>query len=289
MKDFRFYIVLCLVCFWQAGRIPCLAQRWEYLQSDSIMVETFLRDGCQNGSSSAEVFLSIARRLKGIPYVAHTLDRTDDERMVVNLRGLDCTTFIETAMAMTLCVKEGRKRFVDYVEKLRLIRYRQGIHAYENRLHYWQWWVEDNERMGFVKQIDDPNPPFTAVQTLKINYMSLHFLSYDMLRNHPERVAALKTIEDATNGKRVRYIPKESIANTKLMRETIHDGDIIAIVTQKKNLDTTHLGIAVWHKDGLHLLNASQIHKKVVEEPMTLYAYMQKHPSQIGIRIARML
>ncbi|MBQ2498070.1 MAG: DUF1460 domain-containing protein, partial [Prevotella sp.] len=59
--------------------------------------------------------------------------------------------------------------------------------------------------------------------------------------------------------------------------------------TSKKGLDTSHVGIAVWHKDGLHLLNASMIHKKVVEEPMTLKQYMQKHLSQTGIRVVRVL
>jgi hypothetical protein len=47
------------------------------------------------------------------------------------------------------------------------------------------------------------------------------------------------------------------------------------------------LGFAVWKKDGLHLLNASMIHKKVVEEPMTFYQYLQKHPSHTGIRVLR--
>ena len=70
-------------------------------------------------------------------------------------------------------------------------------------------------------------------------------------------------------------------------RNAIHDGDIIAIITNKKGLDTTHIGIASWHKDGLHLLNASSIHKKVIDEPMTLYTYMHKHPVQIGIRVCR--
>ncbi len=71
------------------------------------------------------------------------------------------------------------------------------------------------------------------------------------------------------------------------MRETIKTGDIIAILTNKKGLDTSHIGIAVWKKDGLHLMNASQIHKKVVIEPMLLQNYMKKHPSQIGIRVCR--
>ena len=52
--------------------------------------------------------------------------------------------------------------------------------------------------MGFVREIDTPNPPFTAVQTLKINYMSQNARLYDMLKNNPERVAELKKLEDAT-------------------------------------------------------------------------------------------
>lgn len=72
------------------------------------------------------------------------------------------------------------------------------------------------------------------------------------------------------------------------MRNTIKDGDIIAIITNKKGLDTQHLGFALWHKDGLHLLNASSIHKKVIDEPMTLRTYLYKHPSMPGVRIIRL-
>ena len=43
----------------------------------------------------------------------------------------------------------------------------------------------------------------------------------------------------------------------------------------------------MWQADGLHLLNASMIHKKVVLEPLTLYDYLQQHPSHTGIRIVR--
>ena len=75
--------------------------------------------------------------------------------------------------------------------------------------------------------------------------------------------------------------------NTILCRNAIKDGDIIAIITSKSGLDTSHIGIAVWHSDGLHLLNASQIRKNVVEEPMTLHDYMKKHSAQIGIRVIR--
>ena len=58
---------------------------------------------------------------------------------------------------------------------------------------------------------------------------------------------------------------------------------------RKKGLDTSHLGFAVWKEGRLHLLNASSIHKKVVLEPMTLRQYMQKHPSQLGVRVVRVI
>ena len=104
---------------------------------------------------------------------------------------------------------------------------------------------------------------------------------------NPSLVNEISKKEKELTGKRVKYISKDRISNTSAFRKAIQDGDIIAIVTNKKGLDTSHIGFAVWRKDGLHLINASQIHKKVIDEPMTLYDYMQKHPTQIGIRIIR--
>ena len=94
-------------------------------------------------------------------------------------------------------------------------------------------------------------------------------------------------MEERVTGGHFRYIPKSEVKNSRVLRRAIHDGDIIAITSKKVGLDIAHLGFAVWRKDGLHLLNASSVHKKVVEEPMTLYQYLQKHPSHTGIRIIR--
>jgi len=258
------------------------------VSADSIRVERLLKDAL-GLPESENLPLYFARKFLGTPYVGNTLDREDTESLVVNLRELDCTTLVENVVALTRCARDGKTSFADFVNTLGQIRYRGGVLSYENRLHYYQWWVTDNEAMGFVREKNNPNPPFIAAQMLKINYMSENYGSYDMLRNHPERVKALKTIEDKTNGMVVRYIPRHQVTNTELLRETVHDGDIIAIVTGKRNLDTTHLGFAVWHDDGLHLLNASSIHHKVVEEPMTLYRYLYRNKNRIGIRIAEIL
>lgn len=264
----------------------------DYTKADSVLVCQILQEIVPQRQqlSNGQLVMKIARKFIGVPYVAHTLDRNEEEKLVVNLHELDCTTYVEAVTALTLCARKGETRFSDYVRQLEQIRYRGGKMSYVNRLHYFHWWLEDNERMGFVSEIDSPNPPFTAVQTLKINYMSLNARLYDMLKNNPGRVEELKKLEDATNGTKLRYIPKSLLCNSRLLREVIHDGDIIAIVTSKRELDTTHLGFAIWHKDGLHLMNASNLRKngnRVVDPMETLYNYMMSRPANIGIRIAR--
>ena len=150
---------------------------------------------------------------------------------------------------------------------LRQIRYVGGKVSYPTRQHYFTEWIDENTKDGFVEELQTPTPPFTAIQHLRINFMSKHTSLYPMLKNNPELVKPIAEMESRLSGNVYRFIPKASIANTQLFRSTIHDGDIIAITTSKSGLDTSHIGIAVWHKDGLHMLNASQIHKKVVEEP----------------------
>ena len=86
----------------------------------------------------------------------------------------------------------------------------------------------------------------------------------------------------------VAYIPNSKLNAGKSELNMVHDGDILALVTKKSGLDISHVGFALWGKDGkLHLINASSLHKKVVSEPMTLYEYMKKHPSNLGVRIIR--
>ena len=252
-----------------------------FSKADSITIERLLDSG-------ATSVLHYARQFVDVPYVAHTLEVNDDERLVVNTRQLDCTTLVETATALALCARQHRKSFGDYCQVLQQLRYRQGrINGYPSRLHYFTDWIEDNAQMGIVTEVQQRQSPFTAVQQISLDFMSQHPSSYKALKAHPELVKDIAAQERALTGKRYRYIPKKNVRNTAELRSVVKDGDIIAITCNKKGLDIAHLGFAVWRKDGLHLLNASQIHKKVVEEPMTLGEYLSKHPSHTGIRIIR--
>ena len=252
-----------------------------------IAIEALLRDAKQQPKNT-NFPLYFARKFLDIPYVAHTLEINDDEQLVINVEELDCTTLVETVTALTLCAYGKQFTFAAYQNALRNMRYRDGvINGYPSRIHYFTEWIMLNQKAGIVSKIQQPNPPFTAVQTVKVNYMSEHPQSYKALKAHPEYVPEIRQMEQRLTGQKFRFIPKSEVKNTAAVREAVHDGDIIAITCNKPGLDIAHLGFAVWQKDGLHLLNASQLHKKVVEEHMTLREYLSKHPSHTGIRIIR--
>ena len=254
-----------------------------YTKADSLTVCRLLKEAPAKAST-----LWFARQLHGVPYVAHTLEVNDREQLVVNTRQLDCTTLVETVTALTLCVKQEKRQWTDYLQTLRILRYRQGVlNGYPSRLHYFTDWILDKQQMGLVEEIQQPNPPFTALQHINVNFMSQHPGSYKALKANPSLVKEIRQQEKALTGKTFRYIPKLAVKNTQLMRQTVKDGDIIAITCKKKGLEIAHLGFAVWQKDGLHLLNASQLHHKVVTEPMPLRQYLQKHSTHTGIRVIR--
>ena len=233
--------------------------------------------------------LWFGKKFIGVPYVGGTLDRAEEEKLVINTSELDCTTFVEIVTALTRCMSgNGKRDFSDFCRQLQHVRYINGEIAYEKRQHYFTVWISDNAEEGIVTDIQN-NPPFTKVQHVSVNWMTTHQQSYKMLKNNAKRLQGIKALEEQISGKSYRYIPKEQIVDSRLFRKTIHDGDILVMITNKKGLDTTHIGIASWHQDGLHMLNASSIHKKVIDEPMLLRTYMMKHPSQIGIRVCRVV
>jgi hypothetical protein len=262
-------------------------QQVKELVTDSITVCQLLREASQL-PVSANLPLFFAKKFIGRPYVAATLEGNDPECLVVNTRQLDCTTLVENVVALTLCVQRRNLSYHAYKHALIDMRYRGGvIRGYTSRLHYFTDWIVENAKSGLVTEIQNPQPPFSAVQKVSVSYMSEHPQSYEALKRHPEYVSRIRGTEQKLSGLQFRFIPKSDVGKSQLLRKAINDGDIIAITCKKPGLDIAHLGFAVWKNDGLHLLNASQLHKKVVLEPMTLYQYLQKHPSHTGIRIIR--
>jgi len=276
--------------------MPLQAAGISYATADSVKVVGLLTKG-KRLPAGENLMLFYAEQLKGLPYVAKTLEVNKKEQLVVNLRQLDCTTLIENVVALALTTQQGSTRFDDFCSNLLRIRYQEGkINGYASRNHYFSEWIQSNEQQGIVTEIKGNKSdkrgayyPFVDTQTIACTYMSKHPDLYPMLKGNAQALKQIKANEQRINGEVVHYVPKRLLARSRNELTAIEDGDILAIVTKKEGLDVAHLGLAVWGRDGqLHLLNASQIHKRVVLEPMTLAQYMQKHPTQLGVRVLRL-
>lgn len=274
-----------ITCLLLVATSPLWAKA-QYTTADSIKVVKLLQEG-KKQKGKQDLVLFFARKFLGIPYVASTLENNTDEQLVINLRQLDCTTFVENVLTLTLCTKNGQTTFDDFCNQLRKIRYRNGKVGYPTRLHYFSEWISDNTRMGFVEETQTPNPPFSAVQTLQINFMSTHVDKYPMLVRTPSFIKPIAQMESELNGQTCRYIPKVGILNNAACKQAVKDGNILALVTSRQGLDTSHVGFAIWKKDGLHLFHASSLQKKVVEDKSLLRNYMMKQKSQLGVRVVK--
>ena len=278
---------MIMVCAWVLT-LGMHAQSVEYTPKDSALVVTLLKVAKNQRGNESPVFY-FAKKFLGLPYVAHTLELGDKEHLIVNLHEFDCTTFVETVVALSMCDQQDKRTFDDFCQNLTKIRFREGkMTDYTSRLHYFTWWAEDNEKLGIVKDISIEDAPFLGVQTVHINYMSQHPNLYKQLKNHPAFVPVIKKYEQETEGKKFNYILKRDLswaAGTPL--SMVRDGDIVAMLTDSDGLDTRHIGIAFWQKGKLHLLHASSLYKKVLMSKETFYEYEMKQPKHTGIRVFR--
>lgn len=267
-----------------------------YTRQDSLRVVELLRLGQEAATDGrlkdiGSMTLFFARQFIGRPYVTRTLEIKDKkEHLAVNLHSLDCTTLVENVCALALTISRGGRTWNDFLYWLRMLRYQDGhINGYSSRNHYFSGWIRSGERLGVLREIHADSSQ-TVPMKLRLNYMSQHPVSYPLLKTDGHERHLISRMEKQVSGEIVRYIPKARVGEGRHSLGCIHDGDILAITTNKAGLDISHVGFAVWGVDGkLHLLNASSVRKKVVQEQQTLQRYMQQHPSQTGIRIVRLL
>lgn len=259
-----------------------------YTQADSLCVVALLKEGLQ-APPDEPLTLFFARKFLHRPYGRTVNGNPSGEQLTVCLDSMDCVTLVEHVMSLALTVAEGSQRWEDYLHWLCMLRYQDGRPTgYSSRNHYFSQWIQSGQRLGLIHEVM-PDSAISLPMKLKISYMSNHPDAYPVLKRNATQRRLIAEVERKTSGSTVRYIPKRRVGDSReTLGNCIKDGDILAITTNKAGLDVSHVGFAVWCSDGkLHLLNASSIHCKVILEPMTLFQYMQRHPSQTGIRVVR--
>ena len=280
MKPYIFSLAT-LVCFFPAyAQVHCTAENKARCESQL----DWLSGSDLSEKPIHEIVPAVGRQLLGTPYVASTLEIEGEEQLVVDLSGLDCTTFLENVVVFSRLAKQGKYSFDDFTRELEYLRYRGGQReAYPSRLHYFTDWIYDNQEKGIIRDIslEIGGKPYEK----NINFMSTHRSAYRQLAD--ERFyQATRHAEADLNTRDFCYLPK---AELRALESGIRDGDLIAITTSIPGLDVVHTGFAVWKNGRVHLMHASSTNKKVEISEKPLAEYLAANKSQSGVIVCRLV
>ncbi len=169
-----------------------------------------------------------------------------EEELIVDLGAVDCFTFIDYIEAMRLSGS-----FAGFVEKLKRVRYRQGVVSFSNRNHFFTDWRESN-----VEFVEDVTKEVGTGHALRVQKMLNR--RDDGAKWVPGTPVLHRDID---------YIPpplqEEVIAN-------LRTGDYAGVYSAAAGLDVSHVGIVV-RNNGLFLRHASSRLMKVVDEDLREY------------------
>lgn len=266
--------------------------RWPV--GDWKVFEAKVRWGAAQRLDTLPVGAAIARlgaTFVGTKYTPGTLEVPGPERVVVNLRELDCVTFVENTLALVRFIrtdgvallKRPAAARAKYEEYLRDLRYRGGAQSgYASRLHYFSEWLADNARRGHLTLVTERLGGVTDSE--RIDFMSTHRAAYRQLADRTVW-EQIRVIEAGLAALPPRwYLPKERIA---AVADSIHDGDLIAATSTVAGLDVAHTGFALWQGGRLHLLHAPLVGKSVEISELPLAERIQRIKTQDGIMVAR--
>jgi hypothetical protein len=279
LKSYIIFIFLLFPIFSKAQTVCTLESREK--------LEDFLAKLAEDnysGKSPNQLNTEIGQWFLETPYVEKTLELPGPEQLVIDLQGVDCTTFVESVVTLTRLKKGGKYTFGDFKKELENLRYRTGKNeGYPSRLHYFSDWIYENEKKRILKDITQeiggspyPNTP---------SFMSENPKFYRQLAD-PVNLTEIKTTETAIKDRSYFYLPKAEISK---LEKNIQSGDLIAITTSMPNLDIVHTGFAIEKNGRIHLLHASSKSMQVEISEKPLADYLAANKSQSGIVVARLI
>ncbi len=280
MPRFLIALLFFLVSIQANSQTVCTAESREVVEESLEKLKTF-----ETGSkSTGEIAVEIGQWFLGTEYVAKTLELPGSEKLVINMVGLDCTTYLESIIALTRLAKLEEYTFEAFERELELIRYRSGKNeGYPSRLHYFSDWMYANGEKGLFEDVTESiggeayqNDP---------SFMSENPKYYPQLSD-PKNVEEIKKAESTIASRDYFFIPKENVKETE---DQIQSGNLIAITTSIENLDMVHVGFAIEHNGRIHLLHASSGSMEVEISELPLSDYLARNKSQSGIMVSKIL
>ena len=214
-----------------------------------------------NDSGTRADFLS--RQFLKTDYKDSTLigDIDTAEVFVINLKELDCFTFIDYMEAM-----RRSKSFPFFKENLRKVRYRFGDGSFKNRNHFFSDWIASSS-----DYIGDETKQIGAGKCKDVR---------KRLNEKKDGTVFLPGVDCKL--REISYIPMRHVGENVLKK--LKTGDYVGIYSDKEGLDVSHVGIIIKEKDTVNLRHASTLkkHRKVVDED--LRDYLKNKPGIVVLR-----
>jgi hypothetical protein len=229
-----------------------------------------------------QLIAAIGRTFVGSTYTPGVLEQPGEERLVINLRELDCVTFNENVLAIARVIRQGGGDFDDFRRELERIRYRGGrLAGYPSRLHYFSDWIADGERKGLLRDLTQELGGIPDAEP--ITFMTGNAGEYPALAD-AANVEAMRRVERELSARPRYYIPQARIAEVEHL---IQDGDVIAATSSVRGLDVAHTGFAVRVDGRVHLMHAPLVGSVVEISERPLADRIPRIPGQDGIMVAR--
>lgn len=231
-----------------------------------------------------------AREMVGTPYVNYSLEVDDRiESPVVNMRGMDCWTYYENALAIArmLRYKPAPYKPQDMLHMVEIERYRNGVCTgnYLSRMHHLEEVFYDNQRRGYATNITSRIPGAQRIQR-EIREMTVQWKSYRYLRSNPSLLPTMAKIEAQVSNLPVYHVPKAKVRNAE---RYLQSGDICAITTNGPGGYTSHVGLIVRMNDRAYFTHATSDRDKgrmvIIDRPIT--DYVNGASKHAGIIICR--
>lgn len=284
---YKTYLIATMLFFFISSIARCSDETGSkviYTREDSVLFcQKMILANNQEIETKQETFALVARSFIGTPYIGKTLEISENESVVINLRELDCTTFVETVLALVNTSWSEDRNFNAYKIHLEKIRYRNGIlDGYTSRLHYFTDWILDNSNKEFVVDLTQKLGGINF--DVHANFMSTHPEYYKQLKNDSTLIPVIAEQEKKISEKEFFFIPKENISE---MESKLEEGMIVGITTNMAGLEISHTGILVKENDRIYLLHASSDYKKVMISEKPFSEYLTDNKKQTGIMILK--
>lgn len=283
LQPFPFILYTALVLFWGTRmQAHPVSDSLSLLQTEDSLIFLEKRNIAASGADVAQKTLAVAKSFLRTPYISGTLDIHSGERLVINLRALDCWTLVENSLAIALTSRD-QGNFETYRHYVQQLRYWGGvIKGYGSRIHYFTGWVIQAQQLGFLRDLTQSfgGVPFNK----EINYISLHADKYPKIRES-NALKSIQLSEKRVSAHHWYFIPKAKI---KSIEHLIQEGDLLLLTSTKRGLDIAHEGFAVRQNGRIHLLHASSLHRKAIISGQPLAEYMKGQKGQSGIIVLRL-